>query len=365
MVITRISIDNYKSLVNFDWHLYQVNLLAGGNGSGKSSVLEVVSKLKCIIIAGARIPETFSHRSFTLWGNRDTQSFAIQLKHGIYIFKYELIIRMDRVKKISLIEHEQLMANEVKAYEYDGKKKQLQIFLDPNIGSDDPSFGFGASRSFLSEIEPRKGNEALIAFRDAMTSLAVLKPDQTRLRAISEEDSETLLPNCENLVDWYRSWASNYPERAAAITGLMQTSMPDLSGLRLIPRGTARELQLEFSVAGKVANLTLDELSDGQRMLLIVACVSASKKFRTLFLDEPDNFVAPKEIAPLLQILENPDDIEQQLTVITHHPQSIDYLASRNAFLFKLENGITRLSMLSDIDLDGISLSEAMRDQVV
>ena len=45
-MLTRIHVDNYKCLTNFDLRLSELTLLVGGNGCGKSAVFEVVNKLR-------------------------------------------------------------------------------------------------------------------------------------------------------------------------------------------------------------------------------------------------------------------------------------------------------------------------------
>ena len=45
-MLSRIHIDNYKCLSNFDLRLHNLTLLAGANGCGKSAVFEVMDKLR-------------------------------------------------------------------------------------------------------------------------------------------------------------------------------------------------------------------------------------------------------------------------------------------------------------------------------
>ena len=45
-VLKRIHIHNYKCLVSFDLELQNTTLLLGGNGAGKTAVLEVLVALR-------------------------------------------------------------------------------------------------------------------------------------------------------------------------------------------------------------------------------------------------------------------------------------------------------------------------------
>ena len=56
-MFTRIYIDNYKSLVNFDLRLQDLTLLVGQNGTGKTAVLEVVYALRRLLEGIARVTD--------------------------------------------------------------------------------------------------------------------------------------------------------------------------------------------------------------------------------------------------------------------------------------------------------------------
>ena len=358
-MIKRLYVDNYKSLVNFTWEPGSVELLAGTNGSGKSSVFEVIECLRALLVRGEKVPDIFPGSVFTRWSQRDELKIELDLiVNGSGFYFYKCVIQR-RADGVSLLKSELLMHSTGELYKFENRKLTLT-----NRGRLQAQFNFGNSRSYVSEIDVNDWTALHIQFRDALARTAVLKPDVVRIQDVSHVEAERLDRTCSNFVDWYRSWVTPYPERAVAMASLLKTCMPDLVALRVLTLGTAKQMNVEFAPAGKSMLLSLAELSEGQRMLIVLAALSTSKQFDCLLLDEPDNFVGPGEISAIIASLDAAYE-KGQLCVISHHPRAIDRLASHSATLFSLENGVTRTRKLIDIDLDGIPLSEALLDQVV
>src|SRR5438128_3421219 len=69
-MLTRIYIDNFRCFVNFEYRPESKQLLLGGNGSGKSSLLDAIRYLKWFV-KGDDNPFTQSTR--TRWQDRRLQ----------------------------------------------------------------------------------------------------------------------------------------------------------------------------------------------------------------------------------------------------------------------------------------------------
>ena len=97
---------------------------------------------------------------------------------------------------------------------------------------------------------------------------------------------------------------------------------------------------------GKVT-YAISELSDGQRCLIVLHMILNFLIVRghTVFIDEPDNFVALHEIQPwLLAAEEAVEDHGGQLILISHHPELLDLWAATYGLRFagREENGHVR-----------------------
>jgi predicted ATPase len=89
--------------------------------------------------------------------------------------------------------------------------------------------------------------------------------------------------------------------------------------------------------------LDFDELSDGQRALIILYVVlhTQLESDRAVLLDEPDNYTSLDEIQPFLMeaLCRVQDRPGAQLFIISHNPQYIDQLAPSDGFILTREGG--------------------------
>lgn len=361
-MLTRLHIDNYKTLVNFDLDLRKLNLWVGKNGTGKTSVVEVLRGIRDLF-AGKSVPDVYPTTTLTRWQQRNRQQFSLNFSlHGFGQIDYDLHIEHDRERKLPLIafERARLAGRNLFLYE----NGEVNLFRDD--GSPGPHFPFGKSRSFIPEIEPVSSNHNIIALREFVASLRVLRPDPLRISPIADGSAETLGDGAENLANWYQALSLSRPDQLPRFFRSLEGVIPGFANLRLPNALAGRELLASVRIAGKECSLRFDELSEGQRMLMALYAASLDIEDGVWIYDEPDNYVALPEIQPwLVSLRESIEMPNAQAIVISHHPESIDYLAADGASIFFVENGITKSRALSGIDLNGASLSEALANNLV
>ncbi len=77
IVLTRVAIDNFRCFVKFDHRLAGCELLLGGNGTGKSSLIDALVSLRQFAVFGADLLEKiFSQR--TRWLDQPHMNFEIE-----------------------------------------------------------------------------------------------------------------------------------------------------------------------------------------------------------------------------------------------------------------------------------------------
>lgn len=126
-----------------------------------------------------------------------------------------------------------------------------------------------------------------------------------------------------NLASWYQRLPAEEPEAVDAIKADMIEVIDGLKFFRLVPAGgTAKELVATLGAGGgrKTYDLSFDELSLGQRELFALHAIVhyAARRARVLCFDEPDNFVALREIQPWLVKLS--DAVDESGTQLRHLP---------------------------------------------
>ena len=91
-MLERVYIDNYKCFVNFEFHLQAVQLILGGNGSGKTTFFDVLESIRDFLTDGKTVGESFPASTLTAWDKRRTQTFELGLKGDVGIFRYRLLV---------------------------------------------------------------------------------------------------------------------------------------------------------------------------------------------------------------------------------------------------------------------------------
>ena len=131
---------------------------------------------------------------------------------------------------------------------------------------------------------------------------------------------------------------------------LRQDVLDGFLGYRFSHQGEgAYNLKFEFGYPdsdsvreSKGFSLGLDQLSTGQRTLVALFTIlhAAVGPDLTLCIDEPDNYIALREIQPwLVELTDKVRDSGGQCLLISHHPELIDYLAADYGTRFFRENG--------------------------
>ena len=80
-MLKRLYINNYKCLVNFELSLAQTTLLVGLNGTGKSTIFDLLEQLRGFI-AGTSVEESFPTRSLTSWQSSGLQRPELTVSGG-------------------------------------------------------------------------------------------------------------------------------------------------------------------------------------------------------------------------------------------------------------------------------------------
>lgn len=326
----RLNVHNFRTFVNFEWSLPQSGIVVGENGSGKSALLEVLWFLREILVDGASLDDTVAASARTVWLTGD-QVFELQAVLAGELYKYRL--RIDTANGRSALT-EELQADNALLY-YAGEGKVL-LYGDQPTGEPRATIPFDRRRSFLAALEPRPDNQRLTTFRAAIEGIWAFKPDPRRLGGAATSESRHLARDLSNFASWYRSRVGEDLEASELLRQDLARALPGFRTLKLVPIAPdVKDLQVQFRFGSASHDLPWAKLSDGQRLLIAMygllrfGFAGAS----LIALDECENYVAPGEIQPWLRALaESVHDRGQQLLVVSHHPEAINYLAADSAW---------------------------------
>ena len=348
LMIERIYIHNYKCLVNFDLEIRNPTvLLLGANGVGKTAVLDVMFGLRKLLAGDAKVTDrvAFHPSTLTRWQSGLEQVFMLQAKVGNDSFTYRLEIEHLKRGRHARIAKETLTADGTTLFSCELGK--VSLYRDD--GSEGPKYLADWKESALARVAEHRDNTRLTSFMRFIEDTVVCSIWPDGVRPETTDEDRHLDRRASNFVAWYRHALQENPLSIGSHVGALREVIDDFDNVQLKQSGLdSRALMFEFihpnnRVSHDAARykLRLDELSDGQRALVVLYALihlQQDGKGVVLFLDEPDNYVALPEIQPwLIELARMCDNTPSQAFICSHHPELIDYMASDYGLLLRRE----------------------------
>ena len=361
-MLTRLYADNYKCLVNFELCFRDATLLLGTNGAGKSSVLDVVYRLKQLLVGGRQVgdPEAFPASTRTRWGHRDVQTIALDVELDGERFEYRLEVEHQGDTGRARVHLESLTTGSGPLFRC--SLGDAELFKDDH--SEGPRLSVDWTESFLGRISTGPSNARLARFMDFVRRLVICRLHPAGFVPNAKQESTLLARDGSNFAAWYRHLMQEHPGPTSKAISELRTVIDGFRNLRLEKAGSGtRTMLVEFADDNGDYSLQLDEVSDGERCLLILYTLlglAAGEPF-TLLIDEPDNFLALPEIQPWLIALSDAcGDAGHQAVICSHHPELMDYWGAEKGVLLERTNGgVTTVRAASNLGADdGLRLSE-------
>lgn len=344
-MFTRCYADNYRCFSSLELPLAPLSVLMGANGSGKSTFLTLVSRLRDFILGRGTSLELFPPETLTRWDRRAEQTFelAVRLETGQYL--YRLRISHLRERALNKVVEETLTLDGRSLFAADDQ--QITLYNDAFSGGAKLMPDWHASG--IGRVYEREDNQKLWAFRRFLENTLILALNPALISAVSAEKQPVLSPrpDCSDFAGWLSHiTVAEGLARQEAEQGLANGALPGFRAFQAVPSGDAQIVQCVFQGSPPI-KFRLDELSYGQVALVVLetALAVTGEKRGALLLDEPGNFLGLGEIQPLLTRLQDAA-LEGRFQVIltAHHPIAVDFLAAGYGQWFEREpSGPTRV----------------------
>ncbi len=351
-MLTRIYIDNFKGLVDFELKdLGAINLFLGENGAGKSTVFEALQLIRKFVGGVAVFFEFEMADTLTRWVKNTRQTFELDISGNNGIYKYKIIFEENNHSTFVLYE----------ALHFNQQLLLKVEFAEAQTYSDDFSiistYPFQSTNSILCTIPSKNNYTHLTWFREQFQQWFIIHPTPSIMTGISEHAHGDLDYDLHNFASWYRHLCQNAGQEQS-ITQNLKESLSWFHGFEFRPVTKALSLYVQLAHD----NYHFTELSDGQRVLIALYTLMTVTRGQNylLCLDEPENYLALPEIQPwLVQLEEHCETHGLQAMLISHHPELINYLGGSSGYWFSHKEGQpVTVKRLSEPDPSGISLSE-------
>ena len=342
-MLKRLYVDNYKCLTNFDIRFEELTLLLGANGCGKSAVFEVAGKLRDFIRGDARVGELFPSTDLTHWSTKPEQHFELEIDIPGGLCLYRLVIEHKPEIRFARVMREELLCDDKPLFVFE--EGNVQLYRDDR--SEGPAYSFDWMQSGLAPVPADRADYTqLCLFRDQVRRFVTLSLEPKRMRSGSNFDADMLNSGGENFASWFQGRLQENPRPIVEAMYQLEDVLPGFKDLKLVQRGSDyRELQAVFSSVESRSIYRFDQLSDGQRALIVLYLLLFANDARcTLFLDEPDNYITLPELQPWFAELEDGcGDTLPQTILISHHPEAIDFLSDKAVWLGRDPESHTRI----------------------
>lgn len=358
-MIHRLHIDNFRCLNNFELELSEINILLGANGAGKTSVFSVLRRMQNLIVHGAKVAVAFPSGHVSLGRDEAWQRFRLEVLVDGVKYDYSLAIEHDFAQGRARIGEETLLCDARPLLEF--KLGEAQLYHDDHEKG--PTYPFDWTQSALSVLNERRDNQKLFRFKKELANCIFVRPNPPLFRSESRAEVEFMQHSMSDFVDWYRHAVQENMGAVATLFGELRSVLPGFDSINLAESGDARILKVRYRVSDKPKDYRFGDLSDGQRALIaLYSLVFLPNRRISLFIDEPENYLALREIQPWTTVVsERCGESLEQLVVISHHPVMIDYLAGTAGKWFsRQQHGPVRVSDQPDQMIDGLSLSETI-----
>ena len=359
-MLSRLYVDNFRCLENFELDLDETNVFLGRNGTGKTSVLNVLSNIQSLVVRGSRVDAVFPARDISFNSQRSEQRFEIEASVNGEAYSYSLVVEHDLSRGMMRVGEETLEHDGNPIFEFN--KGEARLYRDDY--SQGPPYPFDWSQSGIGFLNERHDNKKLTRFKEDIANYIIVSCCPAFMDPETRTEDEFLEPLMQNFVGWYRRAVQENMSSIASLFETLRGALPGFDSINLTESGeNSRALKAIFQgPSSESIRYGFDQLSDGQRALIALYSLiylSADRRV-SLFVDEPENYLALGEIQPwLAEAAERVGESLGQLVVASHHPVVIDYMAGANGrWFFRDGDGPVRVSKEPKNTVDGLSLSE-------
>jgi predicted ATPase len=291
--LERLTVHNFKSIRDQELQLESLNVFIGGNGSGKSNLVEVFRFLKEIV--NKNLAEYTAKKggadSLLYFGRKVSPSIQLKVEFGEGDTSNAYSVKLTPTTSDELI-----VANETALYH---RKKHYPVPYDHSVSTatresrlkDDTHI---SARQIANDLDGYR----VYHFHDTSDSAAVKGTTDV-------EDNRYLRPQAENLAAFLFWMQETQPIHMANVRDTVRQIAPFFDDFSLAPsRLNPSKIRLEWKERGSDTYFNASSLSDGTLRFICLSTLLLQPKLPSLvLLDEPELGLHPAAITLLADLL--------------------------------------------------------------
>lgn len=362
-MLTRLSINNFRCLVDFELSFDSFGVLCGPNGSGKSSLFDALKLIRDLAtgdgVLGGKGPNDVPNLDFTSWLKETRQEFELDLTLEDRRFSYVLHLEQVAEDLKPRIVRESAKCDDQLLFERDLDAVRLR-----RGDGRESTFPLDWRQAALGAVQAPRDRKEIEILQRAMNSMLILRPDARVMRGESLEEVARPEMNLGDVISWYRSLQGDL-DWTNTLRDSLRDIWPDFQSFRLVEYGrNAKALQLRFEAEGSSETfLYFDQLSDGEKALVglyMVRASMASNFVSTVFIDEPDNYVGLPELQPWILAMLELLGLKHQVILISHHPEILASADGDGGFYLSRDHHSSRTRIAPLRIPEGLTPGEAI-----
>jgi predicted ATPase len=314
-VLTRLKVQGFKTLIDFDAPLSKVTVLVGPNNAGKSNILKALGYLSDVARAGSIAADSAAGgvEELTTRGRRQSPSFLIEAELAGSKYTYEFCPNgpwSGGQPKESLTVHGKRL---IQCW-WTPQGSQLQV----NGVAERPP-GASTPGELLNAVGRWGSTEEVTAFHSFLSGMIIADLSADSIREPSEiVPLPTLHPSGRGLAAVLDGLQSK-PLMRAAIDEAIRQAIPSVSAVVTLP-----DDKPGYKVVGVAEGNTAyraRHVSDGVLLFIAITTVSQMSGGKTVIaLEEPDKGIHPRRIVDIIDQVNRIANQGTQFLITTHSP---------------------------------------------
>lgn len=313
MQLSRIYINNFKSIRQIDIALKNINILIGPNGAGKSNFIQFFNLLNNIVTQNLQnyITQNGGADNFLFFGRKFTESFSGYLSFGLNAYGFELTATRDNnfyfTEEYSIYKNSQ--HGGVSKRDLADGNKETNLIRQYKIDN-----RTGVIHYILSSM----ANWRVYHFHDTSSSAKVKQEGDIN-------DNRSLRRDASNLAAFLYLLQEKHNEHFLRIENTIKLIAPFFEKFQLAPLALNNEkIRLEWKHVGSDEYFNADNLSDGTlRMICLITLLLQPDLPYTIIIDEPELGLHPAAIELLTSLIKSVTANNKQVICST---QSVTFL---------------------------------------